>query len=104
MIAELENAVDMWAKLRRRFENNSTANQRLLYNEWKNLVYNSDDGSIRDYISKFDMHASRYTAVGGQLDNNNKMLQLLHSIQCEKFDHVLKAPSTLQMRYDGLCT
>src|SRR3954469_24281519 len=104
IISECETAVAMWSKLKRRFENNSVANQRLIYNEWNRLVYNSNDGSIRDYIAKFDTIASRYSAVGGQLDNNNKLLQLLHSIRCEKFDPVVKSPASLQMSYDRLCT
>ena len=37
--------------------------------------------------------AARYIAVGGQLDDNSKALQLLHSIQNDDFDYVLKSPS-----------
>ena len=66
-------------------------------------MYNNG-GSIRDYISKFDTIAARYTTVGGQLDDNSKALQLLHSIHNDKYDHVLKSPGTMQMSYNELCT
>ena len=55
-------AYNMWKKLKSRFENTSAANQRLVYNEWKSLVYNNG-GGVRDNISKFVTIAARYIAV-----------------------------------------
>jgi hypothetical protein len=101
-ICNEDRACKMWKKLKSRFEDTSASNQRLVYNEWRGLTFNNS-GSIRDYISKFDAVAARYIAVGGQLDDNSKALQLLHSIQSDKYDHVLKSPGTMQSTYDQLC-
>jgi hypothetical protein len=103
VIQSENHAHAMWKKLKDRYEYQSAAAQRLVFNEWKSLSYNNG-GSIRDYISKFDSIAARYIAVGGKLDDNQKALQLLHSIQSDRYDYVVKSPSTMNLSYDELCT
>jgi hypothetical protein len=103
VIQQEEHAHSMWKKLKDRYENQSAAAQRLVFNEWRSLSYNNG-GSIRDYISKFDVVAARYTAVGGKLDDNQKALQLLHSIHSDRYDYVVKSPSTMSLSYNELCT
>jgi hypothetical protein len=97
------SACTMWQKLKSRFEDTSAANRRLVYNEWRSLVF-TGDGSIRDYIAKFDAVVARYIALGGHLDADSKSLQLLDSIHSDKYDPVLKSPSTMQLKYDELCS
>jgi hypothetical protein len=103
VIQSEDHAHSMWKKLKDRYEYQSAAAQRLVFNEWKSLSYNNG-GSIRDYIGKFDSVAARYTAVGGKLDDNQKALQLLHSIQSDRYDYVVKSPGTMNLSYDDLCT